>query len=345
MDYTEYEERTAEYMRLAISMMKKHGIAQTPANYAVWYEYVSGNNANLMEALDGELATHGQLTEQQSRDLYERFFDREKDRNALLEMRQEMGRLLKQVLNFVYTGVNTTDKSNNQLHRMLARLQPDMSKQQLHDLVEEILIETRLVVSAGELLSERLNKAVSEVETLKKLLDETRREAKIDTLTGLANRKAFDEAVSKASHDADSSGMDVSVIFCDLDMFSSINEKHGQLVGDQVLRVVAETLKNGLKGRDMVARYGGEEFAILLMNTTLQNARLIAETLRTEISGKRIQRKDTHEPLGVITMSFGVARYVSSEGVDSFMQRADRALYMAKRQGRNSVSEAPPPII
>lgn len=64
MDYTQYEERTAEYMRLVISMMKKHAIAQTPANYAVWYEYVSGNNANLMEALDDELAENGYLTEQ-----------------------------------------------------------------------------------------------------------------------------------------------------------------------------------------------------------------------------------------------------------------------------------------
>ncbi len=256
-----------------------------------------------------------------------------------------MSRLLKQVLNFVYTGVNTTDKSNTQLHRMLARLQPDISKQQLHDLVEEILIETRLVVSAGEILGERLSNGVAKVEVLKKLLDEARREAKTDTLIGLANRKAFDDEIIKVTHEADTSGMDVSIVFCDLDMFSSINEKHGQLVGDQVLRVVAETPKNSLKGRDIVARYGGEEFAILLINTTLQNAWLIAEALRTEISGKRIQRKDTHEPLGVITMSFGVARYVSSEGVDSFMQRADRALYMAKRQGRNSVSEAPPPII
>ncbi|MCX4189321.1 GGDEF domain-containing protein [Methylophaga sp. OBS3] len=345
MDYTEYEERTAEYMRLAISMMKKHGIATTPANYAVWYEYVSGNNANLMDALDAELAETGRLTEQQSRDLYERFFDREKDRHALFEMRQEMGRLLKQVLNFVYTGVNSTDKSNHQLNSMLARLQPDMSKQQLHDLVEEILIETRLIVSAGELLSERLNTAVTEVEVLKKQLDETRREAKKDTLTGLANRKAFDDAVSKACADADATGMDLSLIFCDLDMFSALNEKHGQLVGDLVLRVVADTLRGSLKGRDLVARYGGEEFAILLMNTSLQNARAIADTLRNEISGKRIQRKDTHEPLGVITMSFGVARYVAGEGVDSFMQRSDRALYMAKRQGRNNVSEAPPPII
>jgi diguanylate cyclase len=67
--------------------------------------------------------------------------------------------------------------------------------------------------------------------------------------------------------------------------------------------------------------------------------------LRREIAAKRIQRKDTHEPLGVITLSFGVARYVPGEGIDSFMQCADRALYMAKRHGRNNVAEAPPPII
>ncbi|WP_289286527.1 GGDEF domain-containing protein, partial [Methylophaga sp. UBA3991] len=99
------------------------------------------------------------------------------------------------------------------------------------------------------------------------------------------------------------------------------------------------------KGRDLVARYGGEEFAIVLLNTSLQNAKNVAENIRLEIASKRIQRKDTRESLGTITLSFGVARYVPSEGSESFMQRADRALYMSKRRGRNCVSEAPPPII
>lgn len=345
MDYSEYEERTAEYMRLAISMMKKHGIASTPANYAVWYEYVSGKNATLMDALDQEIEQNGRLTEKQSQVLYERFFDREKDHAAMLEMRQELGRLLKQVLNYVETGVSTTGKTNNHLQRMLTQLQPDMNKQQLHDVVEEILIETRVAVSAGEHLSDRLNEAVSEVAYLKKQLEQSRRETMVDTLTGLSNRKAFDDLISKVAIESDETGLEISILFCDLDMFSSINQKHGQLVGDQVLRMVADTLKKGVKGRDLVARYGGEEFAILMLNTSLHNARMVAENLRREIAAKRMQRKDTQEPLGTITMSFGVARYVAGEGIDSFMQRADRALYMAKRHGRNNVTEAPPPII
>lgn len=345
MDYSEYEERTAEYMRLAISMMKKHGIASTPANYAVWYEYVSGKNATLMDALDQEIEQNGRLTEKQSQVLYERFFDREKDHAAMLEMRQELGRLLKQVLNYVETGVSTTGKTNNHLQRMLTQLQPDMNKQQLHDVVEEILIETRVAVSAGEHLSDRLNEAVSEVAYLKKQLEQSRRETMVDTLTGLSNRKAFDDLISKVAIEADETGLEISILFCDLDMFSSINQKHGQLVGDQVLRMVADTLKKGVKGRDLVARYGGEEFAILMLNTSLHNARMVAENLRREIAAKRMQRKDTQEPLGTITMSFGVARYVPGEGLDSFMQRGDRALYMAKRHGRNNVTEAPPPII
>lgn len=164
-------------------------------------------------------------------------------------------------------------------------------------------------------------------------------------MTGLANRKHFDELIHQMTRDADHNGMDVAVIFCDVDMFSVINEKHGQLVGDQVLRVIAELMRKSLKGRDLVARYGGEEFAVILPNTSMQNARQLAETIRQDIASKRIQRKDTREPLGSITMSFGVARYVPGEGVDSFLQRVDRAVYLAKRSGRNNVSDAPPPII
>ena len=345
MDYSEYAEQASEYMRLAIPMMKKYGIAMTPANYAVWYEHVAGTNVALSDALEKVIEESGQLTDQQSRDLYERFFDRERDRSALLEMRQELTKVLREVITFIYSGVVTTDKTNNHLNGLLDKLHQDMTPKQVHELIEEVLAETRLAVSAGELLNERLNTAMSEMQSLKKELDETRREAKTDTLTRLANRKAFDDLVTKVTKDADNTGMEVCLIFCDLDMFKDINDKHGHLVGDQVLKVVANTLKESVKGRDLVARYGGEEFSIILVNTSLQNAKVVAENIRQEISSKRIQRKDTHESLGVITMSFGVARYVPSEGVESFMQRADRALYMSKRKGRNSVSEAPPPII
>ncbi len=345
MEYNEYQDQAAEYMRLALPLMTKHGIAMTPANYAVWYEYVAGSNEALKHAVDASVDDNERLTEKQSSELYQKFFDREQDQAALLEMRQDLRRLLTEVLSFVSKGVISSKQTSTKLVDIVNRLQPNMSQDDVRNVVDEVLSEARLAVKSTELLSERLNTTMVEMQDLRKDLDTAKREAKIDTLTKLANRKALDDILEKATRDADNNQVELCIIFSDLDLFKKINDKHGHLVGDQVLRVVANTLKGAVKGRDLVARYGGEEFAIILLNTSLDNVKRLAENIRAEIAGKRIQRKDTRESLGTITMSFGVARYFPSEGVDSFLQRADRALYMAKRKGRNTVVEALPPTI
>lgn len=345
MEYSEYQEQAAEYMRLALPLMKKHGIAMTPANYAVWYEYVSGNNEALKHAVDTHVDDNERLTEKQSAELYQKFFDREKDQTALLEMRQDLRRVLEEVLTFVSSGVTSSQKSSANLSDIIDKFHPEMDQKEVRSVIDDVLSETRQAVSTGELLSERLNTTMAEMHDLKKDLEAARREAKIDTLTKLANRKALDEVLDKATRDADNNNVELCIIFSDLDLFKKINDKHGHLVGDQVLRVVANTLKGAVKGKDLVARYGGEEFAIVVLNTSIDNVKRLAENIRAEIAAKRMQRKDTRESLGTITMSFGVARYFPSEGVDSFLQRADRALYMAKRKGRNAVVEALPPTI
>lgn len=345
MDYEELSDKAAEYMRLALPLMRKHGVPMTPDNYAVWYEHVSGANAELSEKLDAMLSGNPRLTEAQCKSLHDQFFNLERDRREVIELRLELARLLKEVINFVCSSVAQNEKVNHHLDLLLNRVNGDMTPQQIHEMVDEILNETRLALNNGELLNERLNTAMVEVNKLKQELEQTQREAKTDTLTGLANRKAFDDLVNKVTDDADSSGLDVCMLFCDLDNFKDINDTHGHLVGDQVLKVIANALRDSVKGRDLVARYGGEEFSIILLNTSLQNAKTVADNIRQEIASKRIQRKDTRQSLGQITVSFGVARYVPTEGVESFMQRADRALYMSKRKGRNCVSEAPPPII
>jgi diguanylate cyclase len=345
MDYEELSDKAAEYMRLALPLMRKHGVPMTPDNYMVWYEHVSGKNAQLSEKLNAMLSGNPRLSEAQCQSLHEQFFNLERDRKEVIELRLELARLLKEVINFVSSSVAHNDKVNQHLDTLLSRVDRDMSPQQIHEIVDEILKETRMAINNGELLTERLNTAMVEVNKLKQELEQTKREAKTDTLTGLANRKAFDDLVSKVTQDADNSGLDVCLLFCDLDNFKDINDNHGHLVGDQVLKVIANALRDSVKGRDLVARYGGEEFSIILLNTSLQNARTVADNIRQEVAAKRIQRKDTQQSLGQITISFGVARYVPTEGVESFMQRADRALYMSKRKGRNCVSEAPPPII
>jgi len=345
MEYSEYHDQAAEYMRMALPLMNKYGIAMTPANYAVWYEYVSGNNIALKDAVDDHLEDSGTLSDQESRDLYQRFFDREKDQAALLEMRQDLKRILGQVISFVATGTSSAQDTAKHLASIIDKFHSDMSRDEIHAVTEEVLAEARVSMSTSDVLSERLNSTMAEMEDMKKDLDAAKREAKTDTLTKLANRKAFDSILEKATTDADSSGTEMSLIFADLDFFKKVNDTHGHMVGDQVLKVVANSLRSAVKGRDLVARYGGEEFAIILLNTSLDNAKKLAENIRAEIAAKRIQRRDSREPLGAITMSFGVARYFPAEGPESFLQRADRALYMSKRKGRNAVSEAPPPVI
>ncbi len=108
-----------------------------------------------------------------------------------------------------------------------------------------------------------------------------------------------------------------------------------------MLRVIAELLGKGVKGRDTVARYGGEEFVLVLPDTPLEGARAVAEAVRRTIERSRLKRTDTGEPIGVVTVSLGVGRYRDGESAEEFVHRCDVALYQAKRSGRNRVALAP----
>jgi diguanylate cyclase len=132
--------------------------------------------------------------------------------------------------------------------------------------------------------------------------------------------------------------MPFSVLLIDIDHFKQFNDTHGHQIGDDVLRLMARTLKETVKGRDVAARYGGEEFAVLLPDTDLDRARLVAENIRAAIAGKELRKRSTRENLGRITVSVGVAEYKPDDDLEALIGRSDRSLYAAKNNGRNLVS-------
>ena len=130
------------------------------------------------------------------------------------------------------------------------------------------------------------------------------------------------------------------MLLLDIDLFKNFNDSFGHQVGDQVLRLVARTLTDNVKGRDIAARYGGEEFAILLPDTPAAAGMRVAESLRKSMESRDIVNKATNQSLGRITLSIGVAEYAPGESIEEIVTRADAALYDAKRTGRNKVVAA-----
>ena len=162
--------------------------------------------------------------------------------------------------------------------------------------------------------------------------------AATDALTSLMNRQAFDFVFENTLRDSERSRQPLCVALVDIDFFKKVNDKHGHLVGDHVLKEIAMIAKRSLRDSDVICRWGGEEFLILLKNCTLEKATSIAETLRATIAGNDFSRTtDLARNRLSITVSIGVAECKDKETEESAFERADVALYQAKENGRNSV--------
>jgi diguanylate cyclase len=126
----------------------------------------------------------------------------------------------------------------------------------------------------------------------------------------------------------------------DIDHFKAVNDTHGHVLGDKVLRAVAQVLKSNIKGRDVAARVGGEEFAVLLPDTSVAGAVSLSKQICALVSHGRIKRAAGEGTIGQVTLSIGVAVARNGESLESLMERADMALYGAKRAGRARVNVA-----
>ncbi len=157
-------------------------------------------------------------------------------------------------------------------------------------------------------LESKLEDSKNQIASLKDRLDEVRSESRTDALTGIPNRKYFDEKFAAETANASETQEELCLVVADIDHFKKFNDNHGHQTGDQVLKLVAKLLSANIKGRDMAARFGGEEFTILLPQTNLRAAVTVADQIRERVRTKELIKKSTNENLGTITLSLGVAR-------------------------------------
>jgi diguanylate cyclase (GGDEF)-like protein len=199
--------------------------------------------------------------------------------------------------------------------------------------------EAQLTSVEGELLSMLAPVASAALKNVEQLQDVTR-ESNHDMLTGLPNRRQFEERLRQHLAEHGRNHLPVSLILLDIDLFKTVNDVYGHQGGDEVLKEVAKAAQQTVREIDLCARYGGEELAILLPNTHLAGASSLAERLRHAVSQLRVTPPTGGGPI-TVTASFGVASYTESvKAGDLLFPAADKALYQAKRAGRNCVRQA-----
>jgi diguanylate cyclase len=212
-------------------------------------------------------------------------------------------------------------------------------------IVETLVHATKQMKENNQALEARLSASKQEIDQLQENLQVVRNESLTDPLTSLANRKFLDEALTNAITSANEKGEPLTLMMTDIDHFKKFNDTYGHLTGDQVLRLVAMSLRQNVKGQDIAARYGGEEFAVVLPNTVLRSAITLGDQIRRAVMNKELMKRSTGENLGRVTISIGVAALRKDDTPQSLIERADICLYAAKRSGRNRViSEADPEV-
>ncbi len=194
--------------------------------------------------------------------------------------------------------------------------------------VESRMLEKELEHRVKERTKE-LNKAMLELEEKTIELEYF---AIHDDLTKLYNRKKFNEELTKEFNRVKRYGINLSILMLDIDYFKYVNDNCSHGFGDEILIKISNILKNNIRAIDMVCRWGGEEFMILLPETSLENAHIVANKIKTNIENSKLFCKEK-----LITMSIGVTKVSQDDTIDTVLSRADRLLYKAKENGRNCI--------
>jgi diguanylate cyclase len=318
----------------SIELLLAHDLLPTPLNYAVSYEYLQGNLAELKRLLDNHMLAGRALDNILLQDLYDKYIATERHKE-FQGLRNNLQDLLQALLHTISETNSNSIDYQRELESSMEKLDQDQDQDALQAIAADMIAATVAANTQNGKLQAHLATAQSETEQLRAELEAQRREAMIDPLTGLFNRRAMDIHLNELWQTESEC---LSILVMDIDHFKLINDSYGHAIGDIVIRNVAEAMRKCIRGEDIAIRYGGEEFLVLLPNTPLEGAITVAESIRKRIEALRLVRKTDNFVLAPFTISLGVAERHGDDDRDSLFERADKALYHSKSSGRNRVT-------
>ncbi len=331
-EYPEGIDEAAAIARAALPLATKYNLPANPINFAVFYEFVTGQNPGLSKAVEGAVDASGAPSNTTMRDMYHSYIS-QSDEQAVEAVREALTSLVENAGESLSKMDGDSDLYVQHLSSAAEQFKTSGNQPQLGAVIEGLIDETQQMRAASRSLQTELSEARRELDDLRKEFKRVRQESLVDPLTQVQNRRAFDETLSAAV--LDPGAREFCLLLLDIDHFKSINDTFGHIVGDAVLKWFSKIVQSTVKGTDVVARYGGEEFCVMLPGTALSGAQIVAENIRQRVSDQKL-RVGTHQ-IGRVTCSIGVAAWVPEEPSEVVIGKADAAMYQAKQSGRNKV--------
>ena len=340
MKHSDDVSKAVDLLKKTLPEMNKRNIATTPNNYAIWYEFVVGENPDLTEAiqeLDKKKTTY---TTEILQSLYEKYIA-----DAHEAAVNNLSNSVKEIIHNFLNKVNKEGQGLTDYARTLSSFSEKMENasdiSDIKSLIAHLLNETKKRESATQSMQTSLESMALEMKKLRAEVSKLNSEATTDSLTKVNNRRAFDMEIENFISASKADKKPLSLLLIDLDDFKRFNEQFGHTIGDKVLRFVATLLKNNIKGCDSVSRFAGEQFAILLPETAYEGAFIVAENIRERLSKQTLSDSAEKIELGTVTASIGVSSYIYGETAEQLIRKADKFMHEAKRAGKNKVMGDP----
>jgi diguanylate cyclase len=316
----------------AIRSMSQQSVPPTPSNFSVWFDYAMGTSPALRKTINILIGGKLKFDASVNRDLYVTYINPQSDLAAAADFPEQLRDVITSAKQFLTTAIADNRIQIEAFGEVSSQVQASSDPRPI---IERLVTELSRATARATALEINFEASSQELDKIRDSLKESEARSNTDALTGLANRRSFDEFLRSAQIVAMEKGEPLSVLLIDIDHFKKFNDSYGHQVGDQVLRLVSKVLQENVRDQDLAARYGGEELFAVLPGADLDACAAAAERIRRRISEARLTRRTTGQEISSVTVSIGVAQFKLAESADAMIERCDRALYQAKRSGRN----------
>lgn len=329
-------EQAGEYLRLTLKYLSQYKLAASLINLIVFYEYSSGLNQELQKAIDTLTENENPISSDQIRQIYDQYF-KENSQVKAAKLLEKIKNMIKELAAFFTDTADSMEDQGKRAEDLALQIKNIEKNGNIYDTIDQMLAAVTTLIESNKNAYSKLKSSAEDISRLRSELEQVNYKANTDALTGLFNRRAFEEKLKYERISSLETNCPLSIMMIDIDSFKVINDTYGHLTGDNLLKKVAAVVGQSVRKSDFSARLGGDEICVIMPDTDLSGACSAAIKIKNIITRKSWYLKETQKEIEDVTISVGISQYSPGESQHELYERADKALYLAKASGRNNI--------